>query len=87
MIKERQIDSTTHINYDTIKRRYDNIVKNTKSFNRGILGSKTVKLGNGFRTYFFKKSNGVNVREITLLSDRFGWDLYVTDFLGVSDGR
>ncbi len=76
-MKQRHIDSVTHTNYDNIKKRYNNIVLNTKRLNN--LKTKKVKLGNGEKTYFFKRPDQV-LREVTLIHDKFGWDLYITDF-------
>ncbi len=77
-MKQRIIDSVEHIEFDKIEKRYNNIVANTKRLNN--LKTKSVKLGNGKKTYFYKYGDKV-LREVTLTSNKCGWDLVITDFI------
>jgi len=58
-----------------LEKMYTTAVTNTKNFNKGLLTSKATKLGNGFKTEFFRKDTKQLLLEWYLICDRQGWEL------------
>ena len=72
------IEQTGLSEFHKIEKRFNNFRKNIKKFNGGLLKYETVKVGNGkiFRMYY----QGVIKQEISLLADRYCWELSRTSF-------
>ncbi len=69
--------------FHKIETRFKRIVKNTKRFNGRNITSKITKLGNGKKFEVFY--NGNLTREISLLADRYCWELSLIDYKGGRD--
>jgi len=71
-----------HVIFETAEKRFKNVVKNTRSFNKGVITSKTTKYANGKTVSFYSKKTKKHLRDIFMVHDRFGWTTGITDFKG-----
>ena len=69
------IDEGTHGDKEKLLKKYNSAIKNTRTFNLGLLTSKETKLSNGFKTEFFRKDTKELLLEWYLIHDRQGWEL------------
>jgi len=75
------IMSVSHMEDKTaITERFNNMVENTRNFNKSLLKTVTRTVANGTIVEFRRKDNDKLVRELSLLNDRYGMELNYQEY-------
>ncbi len=77
---DRLIAEGGHLDFDKLNKRLQNIVKNTKKFNGGLITTKKEKSATAIKVSIFYKKTNKLLRRLVLVHDRCGWDLHVEDY-------